>query len=567
VTIYLIFLGLLCYYLALPPAELAPLVLITPVCWAAAVQRPDPVRYRRIFFAAMLFWIASIWWIACPHPLIIAGLILLAAALSCILLLFFISARTAVHCFRVPLIIAVPVCWIGCEYIRCHLFGGFSFCAPEHAFYRFPCFLVPWAAVGGSMLVGGIIMLTGSCFVRFFSAKRRSEKLAAAVLILFFPLVSYDWYQDSFRKDSLHRTDAEIAALQGSSQIYLTDSPEQAEKNFLQFVELTYQLVNDRKKNGQPMPALIVIPETVCPIPVLSFAEGVQPGDAGLTEEQARQWETELRRFVDSIGLPVIFGVSTYIIDQEFAADLKNALRNGETGEDIMPQRRNSALLITPGGGHTPSPVYRYDKNELVMFGEYMPFADLLPKNFFIRTLCQESGHGTEPLAVPIRSGQDAPLHASINICFESSVSHFIRRQILTLRKRGDDPRVLINLSNDGWFRFLPQIEQHLATHVFRAVENRMWYVTSTNSGLSAIISPYGKIIKIGKRGAAEAVCGVVGADLTKPAEVTVYQRIGDGYALLCAVLVLVSVLTVLAGRSYFGAFPKDCPCGSTRRS
>jgi apolipoprotein N-acyltransferase len=99
---------------------------------------------------------------------------------------------------------------------------------------------------------------------------------------------------------------------------------------------------------------------------------------------------------------------------------------------------------------------------------------------------------------------------------------------------------VLINISNDGWFRFSPQIEQHLATHVFRAVENQMYYVTATNGGFSAIISPYGTIENIGKRRAAEVVVGMAEAEiLENPPDWTVYQMFGDGYALVCAIGVL----------------------------
>ena len=173
------------------------------------------------------------------------------------------------------------------------------------------------------------------------------------------------------------------------------------------------------------------------------------------------------------------------------------------------------------------------------MFGEYVPFADYLPDNFFLRTLCHEAQHGNKPIAVPIGQGRGKIVEAAINICFESSVAHLIRNQILTLRNEGHDPRVLINLSNDGWFRFSHAMEQHLATHVFRAVENRMYYVAATNGGFSAIINPYGGIQQIGKRGAAEAVSAWIYLNLDKPHSPTIYLKYGDWYALPLAMVVL----------------------------
>lgn len=50
----------------------------------------------------------------------------------------------------------------------------------------------------------------------------------------------------------------------------------------------------------------------------------------------------------------------------------------------------------------------------------------------------------------------------------------------------------------------------HLATHVYRAVENRRSVVTATHGGFSAWIDPAGRIRAKGTRGAAE----VVGADV-----------------------------------------------------
>ena len=188
----------------------------------------------------------------------------------------------------------------------------------------------------------------------------------------------------------------------------------------------------------------------------------------------------------------------------------------------------------------------------LVMFGEYIPFTEYLPDDFFLKTLCPEARYGTKPAAFPlmkagIATTESSRIEASVNICFESTVAHLIRNQIMTLRKEGHDPRLLINMSNDGWFRNSHQMEQHLATHVFRAVENRMWYVTSTNGGYSAIIDPYGGIQKMGKRGEAEAVSGMVYLKLDKPHSLTIYQKYGDWYALPLAMGVL-----FLAGFSFW---------------
>jgi len=393
--------------------------------------------------------------------------------------------------------------------------------------------LIQFASIGGSLLVGGIIMLVGAATITCFSVRKRYFKIGSIVFfliptLLFFPFVGLVRSLDFSAIDA--DTSYSIVALQGDRQVRLNSTPEENNKTFRQYIDLTYQVADTK-------PDLIIFPETVCPIPVLQFEGTVKPVDLDLTDEEATDWERWLRQFVQEIDTPVIFGLSTCIFKD-----------NPE-----KPLRLNSALLIQPQRGDELGKMYRYDKMHLVMFGEYIPFADYLPNDFFLRTLCPEASAGDKPVAFPIGQVDRRPLggdaiagqgsenkkivFASVNICFESTVAPLIRRNVLELRKQGYDPRVLINISNDGWFRFSQQIEQHLATHVFRAVENGMWYVTATNGGFSAIISPTGTFEKIGKRGAAEPVTGNIWwTDEVQTA--TLYQKYGDWYALFFGLVV-----------------------------
>ena len=526
-----------------------------------------------VYCTAYLFWLASVWWVSHPYPpFTTIGLFALAAVLSLFWVLFFVSARVAVHRYNIPLLVAMPLCWLGTEYIRCRILGGFSFCALEHAFYLYPP-LIQFASIGGGLLVGGIIMFLGAALLTLcqlcisivsFAAKIHKHEdftedaikkyqstgnsaLSACCFLLFLFLA---WIAMSLQEynPSDNLTSYSIVALQGNRQVYIDGGQEEADKTFAQFVHLAYQEIDDRKQAGVPLPDLIVFPETVCPIPVLVFEGMVTPADFGWTEEQATHWERDFRRFAQSIQTPVLLGLSTLVF--------------ADTTSD--PIRLNSALFVKPslvsapsGEGDSPplpegkepeppTKMYRYDKMHLVLFGEYVPLAEYLPSNFILRTLCHEARHGMVPLAIPIGYGNEEKetIDAAVNICFESSVAHLIRQQILTLRKWGHDPRMLINLSNDGWFRNSHAMEQHLATHVFRAVENRMYYVTATNGGFSAIISPYGKIRNIGERpsdkAGAEAVSGEVSVNVNMPQCTTIYQIVGDGYALPLAVGVLI---------------------------
>lgn len=535
--VYFLFIaGLFCYWVSLPPVGFWFLVFLVPVFWSFVIEHPKPIHFRNIYFGSFFFWLASIWWIACPHPLTTLGLLALAAYLSVYWLIFFAASRIAVHSFHVPVIFAAPVCWIGCEYLRNHILGGFSFCSLEHALYRQPL-LIQIADIGGGYLVGGMIMMIGSAVgsgIDSVLKKRISVNHCVWCFfagIVFVAAIGYGYVQMSELRIS--KSNLTIAALQGNIPVRLNGDSEQAEKTLKQFIDLANQAVLNVSLQTEMKPLdLIILPETVCPIPLLKYNSDLKPTEFDdWTEEAVEYWNDqfgELRIFVKQLGVPVLAGLSTLFFE-----------------EPPEPKRLNSALLIDPKNDQIDS---RYDKTQLVMFGEYIPFSQYLPKNFFLKTLCQEAGRGTQPVAIPLRDGD---VFLSVNICFESTLPHFIRNQILTLKKQGKEPAILINLSNDGWFWFSQQIDQHLATHIFRAVENRRPYITATNGGFSAIIDSRGVIQKIGRRREAEAVIGSVPArDYTTP----VYHHIGDLPAIVC--MLAVSVL-ILSGW-YKKRFPKQ---------
>jgi apolipoprotein N-acyltransferase len=70
-----------------------------------------------------------------------------------------------------------------------------------------------------------------------------------------------------------------------------------------------------------------------------------------------------------------------------------------------------------------------------------------------------------------------------------------------------------------------------------------MWYVTATNGGFSATILPNGDIDYIGERGAAEPVDGMIWLYMNEIQTPTFYQKYGDGYALLFAIMTLALAL------------------------
>lgn len=135
----------------------------------------------------------------------------------------------------------------------------------------------------------------------------------------------------------------------------------------------------------------------------------------------------------------------------------------------------------------------RYDKKLLVPFGEYLPlrsiFYPILRSTGFFHEDFNSNPH---PHLLDLEK-----LKIGAVICFEST---FIR-PLKEFSKRGAD--LLLVVTNDAWFKDSAALEQHINCGVFRAVENRKYFIQVANTGISAVIDPYGRFLiktEIGKR-------------------------------------------------------------------
>jgi apolipoprotein N-acyltransferase len=178
----------------------------------------------------------------------------------------------------------------------------------------------------------------------------------------------------------------------------------------------------------------------------------------------------------------------------------------------------NSAGLFNPEGELAA----RYDKVHLVPFGEYVPFKRAFP---FMNMLTDQIGnfawgHSREPLDA---GGQ----RIGVAICYESIFPDEVRQYAL----RGAD--VLVNITNDGWYGDSGAWKQHLQMTQMRAVENRRWVLVGTNTGMTASVDPYGRIVAATGRQIRTALI----APYALRTGTTFYTRHGDWFAYLCAII------------------------------
>ena len=183
----------------------------------------------------------------------------------------------------------------------------------------------------------------------------------------------------------------------------------------------------------------------------------------------------------------------------------------------------NSAQVIDPHG----KPVGRYDKIHLVPFGEYVPFRDLL---FFAKKLTREVGdfsRGTERKVFDLNGARYGAA-----ICYESIFPGEMREYTAS------GAQVLVVISNDSWYGDSAAPLNHLEMTRMRAIENHRWVLLDTNSGITASIDPFGRIVRQAPRNVSTALV----APYTPQIESTFYARNGDVFAWFCVVISLLAL-------------------------
>jgi apolipoprotein N-acyltransferase len=148
-----------------------------------------------------------------------------------------------------------------------------------------------------------------------------------------------------------------------------------------------------------------------------------------------------------------------------------------------VSQRVYNSLLVIGDGGRV---LGGYDKIHLVPFGEYLPFQDLMERLGVMAFTGLRGGFsaGAGPRLLTIAGVPPAiPL-----ICYEIIFPGEITDE-------GERPGWLLNVTNDAWFGTSAGPHQHFHQAELRAIEQGLPVVRAANTGISAIIDPYGRVI------------------------------------------------------------------------
>lgn len=212
--------------------------------------------------------------------------------------------------------------------------------------------------------------------------------------------------------------------------------------------------------------------------------------------------------------VPLLLGTTT-------RAPRETPRYEGDGGEMFF----NSALLVDADGKVQS----RYDKNHLLVGGEYIPLSEYFPWIFKLIPAAGdlEPGRTLAPLEADLWG--KGPLRFGALICYEGILADFARG-LAEAR-----PHMLVHMTNDDWFGRTAERYLHFALTIPRSIELRRAAGRATLTGVSAFVDPVGRVV---------AQTPVTGEDtllwdvplLTLE---TLYGKVGDVFAWACTLLLV----------------------------
>ena len=359
--------------------------------------------------------------------------------------------------------------------------------------------LMQVADLGGAMLLSGIIVLVNVAVYESLHAWRGKSAQPRVLIGVALGVVAASLVYGGYR---IHEVDsrAETAPTLNVGMVQVSmgvhekrnDPREMHRRHLRQSLELEHRADLD----------LIVWPE--------SAINRLLPHDATNVSSAVMQMQTP-RGMIGPVRTPLLFGGIT-----------ARARPGGERAQWF-----NTAFLLD-GEGEV---LGTYDKTYLLAFGEYLPFGDTFPILYDWSPRSGRFSPGTHVRALPFGEYRLATL-----VCYEDVLPAFTRRMVVE-----SDPHLLVNVTNDAWFGDTNEPWIHLALAKFRAVEHHRSLVRATNSGVSAIVDPVGRVVTHSGVFTRESLHGEVPMMQGQ----SVYAMLGDWFAWLATA----SLLWMLWGR------------------
>lgn len=500
--------------LAMPPFDAAPVLFATLPALVLLLDGAvaDQSFGRRLRAAAAIGWwfgfgyfLAGLWWIGSAFLVeadVFAWMLPFAVAgLPAGLALFYALATALAAVFWTPgpgRTFALALGFAAAEWLRGHVLTGF----PWNGFGYALTFTEPTMQAASLVGVYGLAFLAVVVFAApaalirggGFAGRAGLGLVAVAAAALLAVFVYGGMRLDRAGADRLAEPEVHLRIVQPSIDQKKKWDPAARDQVFDTYLDLS----RAPPAGGGPLPdgLVLVWPESAVPFFLADASAAVDAIAAGLPPSGR-----------------LLTGAARYERTGLGATD-------AEFYNSILQVTRNAAVEIV------------YDKVHLVPFGEFLPFQDLLER-LGIEQLTKLPGGFTSGKDRSVVRLSGVPPFSAL-ICYEIVFPG-------EATPPGDRPAWLLNLTNDAWFGRTPGPYQHLRQARVRAVEEGLPLVRAANTGISAMIDPYGRILDHLALGDA----GVIDARLPAPIPPTVFARFGDLPLLLALLLTALSLGTV----------------------
>jgi apolipoprotein N-acyltransferase len=278
-----------------------------------------------------------------------------------------------------------------------------------------------------------------------------------------------------------------VSLLQGNIGQDLKFEPSYREKTLAIYADLV------ARSRGR----LIVLPESALPM----FADEVAP-----------EYVAQLRSAAQHNGGDLLVGLFFF---------------EPRTSADDDDRYFNSVVTV----GTATTQVYR--KHHLVPFGETIPLKPVF--GWFIHNV----------LAIPLADQTPGPAYQepfavagqrlAVNICYEDAFGS-------ELARRAADATLLVNVTNDAWYRHSLAAEQHDQIAAMRALETARPMLRATNTGITSIIDHHG----VERSRLPWFTRGVLEGTVAGREGITPYVRFGDALAVVLALLIIATTILLI---------------------
>jgi apolipoprotein N-acyltransferase len=443
--------GLLSASFAPLEAAEAAWIALVPLLIAARFAESTRAAFRLGFLGGSVFWLTSIWWLS---RVTYVGWITLS--LYCALYIGAYSAAAHVWLSRfgheraganVGFMLFSACAWVGLEWVRSTFATGFAWNALGVSQYR-NIALLQGAAWGGAYAVSALIVwvnggiaVTAMRYIRRGGHWGRRPHIEVMLALLILALA---FYGGARRARGLQ--DGPTVLHVGIVQPAIPQDDKWDEDTVDVIYERLDQLTRAALRAG-PLD-LVIWPETALPDDV-----------------RYSQASYDLVYSLCALGTPILVGS----MDSEWP-------------EDGRPVFYNSSFLFDAEG----RVVDVYEKQHLVLFGEYVPFQRALPFLRAMTPIHESFTAGTNSVVFRL---DHPPASFSVLICFEDTVAKLAGRAVRA------GARLLVNQTNDAWFDPSSASRQHMAQCVMRVAETGVPAVRAANTGVSCYIDRRGVVV------------------------------------------------------------------------